>query len=72
MSEKTWNKMNGWEKTCEVAKVAAGIALFALTVVAVFSGSGNGEYRSGRSGSSVWTVGHGGKKVGSWSSFRHS
>ena len=72
MSENTWDNMNGWEKTCEVATVATGIALFALTVVAVCSGGGSG-YTSSRGGGSVWTVGHGGKKgYGSWSSLGHS
>jgi len=67
MEEKSWNEMNGWEKTWEVTKIAAGLAFLVLALAA-----GGGSHRSNTSqGGSVWTVGSGGKKPGSWSSGRH-
>lgn len=73
MSEKSWNQMDGWEKTWEVTKVLGGLALLAVGAWATLSGSGSPKPISGgRSSTSVWTVGHGGKKgYGSWRSFRH-
>lgn len=60
-----------------VLKALAGLAgLIVLAALCGASGSNSSVMRSaGRrpqsGGCSVWTVGHGGKKVGSWSSFRH-
>jgi len=76
MSDRTWDETDGWGKAWEVMKVVVGLALLALGVVAALSGGGgsaSGGGGGGGRGSSVWTVGHGGKKgYGSWSSFRHS
>ncbi len=73
MSDKPWNQMDGWEKTWEITKVVGGLALLALSAWAAISGGGSSRPISrGRGSTSVWTVGHGGKKgYGSWSSFRH-
>ena len=54
----------------------AGLALLAALAGGGQEGRGTGRShsRAARSsgGSSVWTIGHGGKKgYGSWSSFRH-
>jgi len=76
MVEKTWTEMDGWEKAWEVTKVVGGVALAALAIWGMLSGHGPTikrlpTNRVSGGGGSVWTVGHGGKKDGSWSSFRH-
>ena len=32
MAEKSWNEMDGWEKTWEVSKVVGSITLFVLSI----------------------------------------
>lgn len=75
MAEKNWKEMNGWEKTCEVTLVVTGFAVMIgglLLSKASHGTAGRKQGSRGGTGGSVWTVGHGGKKSGSWSSGRHS
>lgn len=79
MDEKSWKEMNGREKAWKVTKITG---LGALVIVAWLLGKGRQGSAGGRGypsgqgypsggGGSVWTVGSGGKKPGSWSSGRH-
>jgi len=69
MKEKNWKEMNGWEKAWEVTQITVGGALvIALGLLGLGKG---GQGSRGGQGGSVWTVGSGGKKSGSWSSGRH-
>ena len=77
MAEKRWEEMDGWDKTWEVTKVVGGVVAVALTIWGMLSGYGptiksTPTNRVSGGGGSVWTVGHGGKKDGSWSSSRHN
>lgn len=64
----------------EIAKVGGSIIVAAI-LLALAGGGSEGSYTqtkprgqarySGGQGGSVWTVGSGGKKPGSWSSGRH-
>lgn len=71
MKDKPWEGMNGWEKTWKVTQVIAGVAALVITGIAVFMGGGRSAGGEGTD-HRVWTVGHGGKKDGSWSSSRHN
>ena len=69
MLDKTWKKMGGWEKTEQIATWAAiAVGVLAMCAWAIVSEE-NPIVR--RRGGSVWAQGQGGKKPGSWSSFRH-
>jgi hypothetical protein len=74
MEEKSLNEMNGWEKTWDVIKITlgclAGIAWWVLSQAGNYHGH-RGRCNTSSQGRSVWTVGSGGKKPGSWSSGRH-
>ena len=78
MVEKHWKEMNGWEKVWEVTQIVVGGAVWLVFLpLALFSKGGQNSVGRCRQGSlggqsgSVWPVGSGGKKPGSWSSGRH-
>jgi len=81
MVEKEWKEMNGWEKAWDVTKTVLGCAVGIAAVIATWSGIKTGRIKIGNQGGqksyppgqggSVHTVGSGGKKFGSHSSFRH-
>jgi len=80
MDEKRWKEMNGREKAWKVTKITGrGVLIIVAGVLAIVAWllgkggqgpAGRRRYPS-RGGGSVWTVGSGGKKPGSWSSGRH-
>jgi hypothetical protein len=73
MEEKNWKDMNGWEKAWEVT-IITGYALLiggCWLLVNGTQGYADRQGSPGGRGRSVWTVGSGGKKNGSWSSSRH-
>lgn len=71
MKDKNWKDMNGWEKAWEVTQITFGALVIALGFLGLGKGSRGGQRSRGGQGGSVWTVGSGGKKSGSWSSGRH-
>lgn len=73
MKEKNWKEMNFWEKAWDVTKITVGgvLAIAGWLIVKGLQGSAGRRGSPGGQGGSVWTVGSGGKKPGSWSSGRH-
>jgi len=73
MEEKNWKDMNGLEKTWEVTQtiVVGALLVGAWLLVNGVQGYADMQGSPGGRDRSVWTVGSGGKKNGSWSSGRH-
>lgn len=69
MKEKQWKEMNGWEKAWEATQIVVGWGVIAIVLLFTFGKGGSRPIS--RRGGSVWPVGGGGKKPGSWSSGRH-
>ena len=73
MKDKNWKDMDGWGKAWEVTQIIVGGAVLIGVWLLANGGQGSPSRRSSPrgQGGSVWTVGSGGKKPGSWSSGRH-